>query len=109
MNFGPIVFVLFVYLLISWIIAQEFAEIALKKGYSDNKYFWYCLFFGIVGYLMIIALPLKQTEENSEYDKTEGISDEKTSSGIKKCPACGVHHDADFDVCPSCKHEYNKL
>ncbi len=66
-------------LAISYLIAEEFMEISRKKGYSDKKYFWYCFLFGIVGYLMVIALPMSEnstancaetSEEHSMEDST---------------------------------------
>ena len=45
-------------------IAREFVKITVMKGYpcesmAKNKYFWYCFLFGIIGYLMVIALPVR--------------------------------------------------
>ena len=39
------------------VIACEFLEVANNKGYYSIKYFWYCFLFGIVGWLLVIALP----------------------------------------------------
>ena len=44
-------------LCLNWLIASEFYAVVEKKGYEDRKYFWYCFFFGVVGYLLVIALP----------------------------------------------------
>lgn len=103
---GYIFLGLLIYLFIAWLIAQEFQEIAFKKGYSDKKYFWYSFLFGIAGYLMIAALPVRKTEEEPDTENNTVTTEEKAPSGIKQCPSCGVHHDADFNVCPSCKYEY---
>lgn len=108
-------------LMISYIIADEFSTIASIKGYNDRKYFWYCFLFGIAGYLMVIGLPIKKTDNTSQYNKRNaGTDDLKTdyigdipvydfseSDGIKQCPNCGVCHDSDLSICPSCKYEYN--
>lgn len=37
--------------------AVEFNNIAGMKGYSGNKYGWWCFLFPVAGYLMVIALP----------------------------------------------------
>lgn len=43
--------------IIACLIANEFSKIAAMKGHKEGKWFWLCLIFGIVGWLMIIALP----------------------------------------------------
>ena len=52
---GAAIFVL----IIDYIIAKEFEAVAIAKGYSEQKYFWYSFLFGIVGYLLVLALPKK--------------------------------------------------
>lgn len=48
--------VLLVYLaIIAFICAQKFSEIAQLKGHSG--YFWWCLWLGPAGWLMVAALP----------------------------------------------------
>lgn len=44
-------------LVISWFLAQEFYKAAIMKGWNSKKYFWLSFFFGIAGYLLVIALP----------------------------------------------------
>lgn len=44
-------------LFIAVCVATEFADIAVMKGYTQRKYFWYTFFLGIVGMLMVVALP----------------------------------------------------
>lgn len=44
-------------LIVDYFIADEFRMIAQCKGYCGRKYFWWCFFTGIIGYLMVIALP----------------------------------------------------
>lgn len=38
-------------------ISWNFYEIAQMKGHPEKKYFRYCLTLGLIGYLMVIALP----------------------------------------------------
>lgn len=41
-----------------WYLAcREFGRIAADKGYSDRRYFHFCFWLGLVGMLMVIALP----------------------------------------------------
>jgi ABC-type microcin C transport system permease subunit YejB len=56
-----VLLILVVVLIINFFAAGEFQDIASMKGYSDSKYFWYCFFLSIVGYLMVVALPAKTT------------------------------------------------
>lgn len=42
---------------IDYLIAREFYDAAVDKGYTQKKYLWISFFFGIIGYLLVIALP----------------------------------------------------
>lgn len=43
-----------------WYLAcREFGRIAAEKGHSDHRYFHFCFWLGLVGMLMVIALPDK--------------------------------------------------
>lgn len=53
-------------LIIQWIISKEFAKAAADKGYTESKYFWYCFFFSIAGYLLVIALPNKEIAKGNK-------------------------------------------
>ena len=44
-------------LIINAVIANKFVEIADMKGHYGSDYFWYIFLFGIIGTLMVIALP----------------------------------------------------
>lgn len=55
-------------IVICFIIASEFAEIANKKGYDGTKYFWYTFFLGIIGALMVVALPDRNSNINIVHD-----------------------------------------
>ena len=46
-----------VYLIIWGLIATEFYKAAEEKGYPHKKYMWITFFFGVVGMLLVIALP----------------------------------------------------
>ena len=44
-------------LVISWLAAKRFDEIAQMKGQPPKKYFWWCFWVGMIGWAMVIALP----------------------------------------------------
>lgn len=46
-----------VVLVIQYLIAKEFYEAAAAKGYTAKKYLWLSFLLGMVGYLLVIALP----------------------------------------------------
>jgi len=64
MGYFLILLVLIVVIPIWILISMEFAAIAEAKGYADRKYFWYTLLFGIIGMLMIAALPDRGNNSN---------------------------------------------
>ena len=52
------ILVLAIIWLIIWGIASAgFRDIAREKGYDEGKYFWWTFLLGLVGMLMVIALP----------------------------------------------------
>lgn len=42
---------------LDYFVAKWFFEAAEAKGYHDRKYFWICFWLGVIGYLLVIALP----------------------------------------------------
>ena len=65
----PSLILLPIFLLINFIVAAKFNEIAMLKGYSndDEKHcFAMCFFLGIIGYLYVIALPMKPSHVGQE-------------------------------------------
>ena len=79
---GLIIVLVLVGLGISYVLSEEFMEIASKKWYYNRKFFWYFL-FGIAGYLIVIALPTKEecvhkkgfSVENNTIDKHKDKND----------------------------------
>ena len=67
-----IVIVLIVYVVIAFVAAAKFDEIANMKGHQG--YFVYCLLLGIIGWLMVVALP--DRKQSSASDKSSNVSDE---------------------------------
>lgn len=57
---GHLLLVIAVCALILWVlylIAKEFYKVAQAKGYSQKKYLWLPFWLGVIGYLLVIALP----------------------------------------------------
>ena len=52
-----ILIVVAIVLWIDYLIAKEFYVAAQAKGYFEKKYFWLCFLLGVIGYLLVIALP----------------------------------------------------
>lgn len=42
---------------IDYLVSNEFYLAAQAKGYARKKYFWICFLLGVIGYLLVIALP----------------------------------------------------
>ena len=56
-----VILVILIVMLIVWIkIARNMARIAADKGYTERKWFHYCFWLGLVGFLMICAMPDKK-------------------------------------------------
>ena len=59
-------------ILLDVLVAYEFSNIALAKGYENNmKYMLYCIFCTIAGWLMVVALPDKNTSGTSATNSSE--------------------------------------
>lgn len=54
-------------LVISGIAAGKFNEIAQMKGH--NGYFWWCFWLGIIGWIMVAALPDRRNLAHSQNSK----------------------------------------
>lgn len=52
-------------ILVDWLFAKLFARVAIMKGHGGREYFWLCFIFGIMGYLLVIALPNKNVGDKS--------------------------------------------
>lgn len=60
------------FIVIDALISGQFMNIAASKGDDSWKYFWFCFLFGVVGYLMVIALP--DMKARSVQPKTEPLT-----------------------------------
>lgn len=54
---GVIAISIIVALVFSGWMAYKFQTIAEMKGHDGSKYFWYCFFFSVAGWVMVAALP----------------------------------------------------
>lgn len=79
--FVPVLFIL-IYIL----IAVEFSGIAELKGHYSKKYLVYSIFFGPVGWLMVIALPDRQISgsDTQSFQKSKASSTYGESSYDRK-------------------------
>ena len=84
---------LIIALIIDYIIAKKFSDIAEMKGHYGGTYFWFTFLFGLVGMLMVIALPtitpknVNTTILPPAKDIFKNVRD--TSKQQKRCPHCG--------------------
>ena len=55
--------------------ANQFYKIASMKGHSDKQYFWWCFFLGIVGWLMVVALPDRAVTKTESHATSSELPD----------------------------------
>lgn len=63
-------------IVIDWCLASLAAGIAADKGYGEGTWKWICFFFGIIGYILVAAMPDLKTREVLE----------KVNAIGKECP-----------------------
>lgn len=85
-------------LIIHYFIAKKFEEIAEMKGHIGSTYFWYTFILGLVGMLMVIALPIKDKESSHKDANTTlpppkdifaKMKTDSSATAVKRCPYCG--------------------
>ncbi len=90
---------LLVAIIVVWaFVALTFQDIAGEKGFYEKKYFWWTFLFGIVGCLMVAALPdrgyyarsMKNINGDSGKKPTTDLAYEERllNNGGWKCPSC---------------------
>lgn len=62
---------------INYLITKEFYSISKQKGYNQEKYFWICFFLGIIGYLLVIALPNLRNNSSNVILESSTENDDK--------------------------------
>ena len=55
-------------LVIDYAVSKQFEEIAEMKGHDGRTYFWFVFILGLVGMLMVVALPVQTSEEKYKTD-----------------------------------------
>jgi predicted RNA-binding Zn-ribbon protein involved in translation (DUF1610 family) len=84
-------------LVIDYFISMKFADIAEMKGHVGDTYFWFTFIFGIVGMLMVIALPVQTgvkdhkttTTLTPQKDIFASVKGSSAANTVKRCPHCG--------------------
>lgn len=66
--------------IIRFFAANAFHDIAILEGFPSLKYFWWSFLFGIIGYLLVIALPDKNQQKIHE---TMMESNEKSKNMVE--------------------------
>lgn len=94
--FISLVFLVIV-LWVNYLISREFYRAANAKGFYEKKYLWIPFWLGVVGYLLVIALPTKRVEimwdDADSFNVYVGNTTlEDFNAYVKKCS------DAGFDV-----------
>lgn len=69
----PLLLAILIMVLVIWVwylAARNMARIAADKGYFERKWFHYCFWLGLIGFLMVCAMPDKSHENPEErFDK----------------------------------------
>ena len=85
-------------LIIDYVIAKKFADIAEMKGHEGKTYFWFTFLFSVVGMLMVFSLPniteSKASNTSLDSSPTQFANALKNASNaqqktVKRCPYCG--------------------
>ena len=78
-------------IVIDYVIAKKFEEIAEMKGHFGRTYFWFTFLFSVVGMLMVIALPEIEVEKTPK----QSIIKPKDTAGAGewKCTCGKIHKD----------------
>ena len=103
------------------------------KGHEGDTYFWCTFFLGVVGMLMVIALPNKNSVHISNFpathvepkrtpppvvaaapvatkgdlNKSNAPISAEIKDGTKVCPKCGITQRVDRCVCWSCGQPFD--
>lgn len=88
-----VLLIVLVYFVLAYIIAGWFSKVAREKGYSSPKYFWICFFMGLVGQLLVIALPDRGCKRNTS---TLGMVENRTKD---KAATLEIGDKIELDYC----------
>ena len=114
-------------IILDYIIATEFAQIAEAKGHEHKKYFWFTFIFMPIGMLMVVALPdrgsatpkasvapiqtpapkkVSLPEVNLDIQEAPTVTPSTIQTII--CPVCNTAQSADSKKCMCCGHSLTK-
>lgn len=88
--------VIVIALVIDYIIAEKFSDIAQMKGHEGSTYFWFTFIFGLVGMLMVIALP------NTKAITIKNLPDKLSATAPKNEAAAPLQRAAHSWRCDNC-------
>lgn len=115
--------VLIIAIAIDWYLASMAADIAAAKGYWESKWKWICFFFGIIGYILVAAMPDLATREELRKNRqsngnsgnlgapseTETCSQSVSAVSVQhdvkgqwRCKECGSINSRDSIFCSDC-------
>ncbi len=122
-----------VYFVIMFIAAIQFYQVAEEKGFPQKKYLWICFLLGIIGYLLVIALPDRKQPEKEPviphypdppkpiYEPVADVPDKPVKPvdqnhvfvipvGKERidCPNCGTNQRGNRNVCINCGCSFSR-
>ena len=75
-----VILLIIIVLVIWYYIATQFYEVAEEKGYSNKKYLWITFLLGIIGCLLVIALPDRKRCVNSSSNNSNNSNNNSNNS-----------------------------
>lgn len=92
-------------LIIQYLVAKEFYNVAVAKGYTETKYLWISFLLGMVGYLLVIALPVRETSSSAN---TTVLTEKMiTNDSVTwMCPKCNHENYKTTRFCANCGNEW---
>ena len=112
------------FLVLQYYVAKQFESVANDKGYADSKYFHLCFWLGVVGYLLVIALPdrgngiTQSANQPKRKSAVTSVNQDEQKSG--ECQICGnisshlthckIEDDLGTryrDICSECMEKFN--
>lgn len=87
------------------LLSVLFGKLARRRGYSFVKYFFICLFLGVIGYCWVAALQDKGMQDEIEQLRSDLFA-YKSRDGVKYgkwiCSTCNSENSDQFGQCRKC-------